>query len=97
MINEPIETNKKYRKRRKEKKREGTYIKGEKGSGKKNLQNFLKKNRYILKITQALDGFFTKEELSAGNCIEAEGRELLRQDVFDGIRCKSLSLTKYIH
>ena len=44
-----------------------------------------------------MDVFFTKEELSVGNCTEAEGRELLRQDVIDGIRCKSLSLTKYIH
>ena len=42
-----------------------------------------------------MDVFFTKE-LSAGNCTEAEGRELLRQDDIDGIRCKSFSLTKYI-
>ena len=37
-----------------------------------------------------MDVFFTKE-LSAGNCTETEGRELLRQDDIDGIRCKSLS------
>ena len=35
-----------------------------------------------------MDIFFTKEELSSGNCTQAEGRELLRQDVIDGIRCE---------
>lgn len=35
-----------------------------------------------------MDLFFTKEEMARGNCTPAEGRELLRQDVIAGIRCK---------
>ena len=33
--------------------------------------------------------FFSKEQLTRSNCTQAEGRELLPQDVIDGIRCKS--------
>ena len=40
-----------------------------------------------------MDLFFTKEEMAKSNCTPAEGREILRQDIIAGIRCKFVFLT----
>ena len=35
-----------------------------------------------------MDLFFSKDEMAASNCTPADGRDLLRQDIIAGIRCK---------
>lgn len=37
-----------------------------------------------------MDYFFTKQEMANGCCTEVEGRDLLRQDIIEGIRCECI-------
>lgn len=39
-----------------------------------------------------MDLFFTKQEMANGCCTEVEGRDLLRQDIIEGIRCAFISV-----
>ena len=43
-----------------------------------------------------VDVFFTRDEMAKGNCTETDGRELLRPNVIEGIRCKYMNVHVYM-